>query len=539
MSYLRFLSKTSSGYFCSMMLCSCVVLLGISVSAQTDVLTYHNDLSRTGQNLNETILTTSNVNSAGFGKLMTLKVDSDIDAEPLYVSNLTINGVMHNVLYTVTENDSVYAFDADSGTQLWKTSVFLPGETAAQTKPLKCVQINPTIGVPETPVIDRNSGPNGTIYVVAMSENSSGTYFQRLHALDLATGAESFGGPTTIAGQYPGNGEGSEGGEIVFNAEDYADRAGLLLLNGVVYIGFTSHCDNLPYTGWLMGYSESTLQQTSVINLTPNGSQGAIWMAGAAPASDGTNIFLLDANGIFDTTLNSSGFPSEGDFGNAFLKISPTGGLNVADYFAMFNTVTQSEKDRDLGSGGVLLLPTLTNARGAKVKLAVGAGKDGNIYIVNQTNMGKFNTTSNKIYQELRGVLGQGMWAMPAYFNGSLYFGPQLGAMSQFTLTNALLSTKAISVTPTTFEYPGTIPSISANGTANGIVWAVEHSATSVLHAYEATNLATELYNSNQAENSRDHFGKASHFGVPMISNGKVYVGTTNSVVVFGLLGTK
>ena len=242
-----------------------------------------------------------------------------------------------------------------------------------------------------------------------MSADTLGNYFQRLHALDLTTGAEQFGGPTTIAAQYPGNGEGSVNGTLTFDPKQYAARAGLLLLNGVIYMGWTSHCDIQPYTGWLMGYSESTLAQTSVLNLTPNGSEGSIWQSGAGLASDGSNIFFLDANGTFDTTLNSQGFPSMGDFGNGFLKVSTSGGLAVADYFAMFNTVIQSNKDRDFGSGGVLLLPPQVDIGGTTRYLAVGAGKDGNIYVVDQTNMGKFNATSNKIYQQIKAVLGSGM----------------------------------------------------------------------------------------------------------------------------------
>src|SRR6266436_6330137 len=513
-----------------------LILLTIATAVPAlanDVLTYHNDLSRTGQNTNEMILTTSNVNSAGFGLLFTMKVDSNIDAQPLYVSGVTIGGVSRNVVYTVTENDSAYAFDADTGTKLWKVSAKMTGEIAPSGKTIGCNQIGPTLGITATPVIDRSSGPNGTIYFVAMSADTLGNYYQRLHALDLTTGAEEFGGPTTIAAQYAGNGAGSQNGTLTFDPKQYAARAGLLLLNGVIYMGWTSHCDIQPYTGWLMGYSGSTLAQTSVLNLTPNGSEGSIWQSGAGLASDGSNIFFLDANGTFDTTLNSQGFPSMGDFGNGFLKVSTAGGLAVADYFAMFNTVIQSNKDRDFGSGGVLLLPPQVDGGGTTRNLAVGAGKDGNIYVVDQTNMGKFNSTSNKIYQQVKGVLGAGMWAMPAYFNGNVYFGPQLGSLKQFTFSKAKLSTVAVSVTSVSFEFPGTIPSISANGSANGIVWAVEHTIPSILRAYDASNLATELYNSNQAAGSRDHFGKASHFGVPTINNGKVYVGTTNSVAVF------
>jgi hypothetical protein len=524
------------------LLCLMLIVVGAGSALAGDVLTYHNDLSRTGQNLNETILTTSNVNSAGFGLLFTMKVDSNIDAQPLYVSGLTIAGVSHNVVYTVTENDSVYAFDADMGSQIWKVSAKMAGEIVPSGRTLGCNQIGPTLGITATPVIDRSSGPHGTIYLVAMSADSSGNYYQRLHALDLTTGAEEFGGPTTIAAQYPGNGEGSQNGTLTFDPKQYAERVGLLLLNGVIYTGWTSHCDIQPYTGWLMGYSESTLAQTSVLNLTPNGSEGSIWQSGAAMASDGSNIFLLDANGTFDTTLNSQGFPSQGDFGNAFLKVSTSGGLAVADYFAMYNTVIQSSKDRDFGSGGALLLPPQVDGGGVTRNLAVGAGKDGNIYVVDQTNMGKFNATSNKIYQQIKSVLGSGMggmYEMPAYFNGNVYFGPYLGSLKQFTFSQAKLSTSPASVTAISFGYPGTVPSVSANGTANGIVWAVEHAKPSILHAYDATNLANELYNSSQAANNRDRLGNASHFGVPTIMNGKVYVGTTADVAVYGLLGGK
>jgi hypothetical protein len=521
-------------------LCLLLMALAGNSAIATDVTTYHNDNSRTGQNLEETILVSSNVNANTFGLLMTLPVDSTIDAQPLVVSGLKINGVSQNVLYAVTENDSVYAFDTETGAQVWKVSVFLPGEFAASIAPFNCTQISPTLGITATPVIDRSRGPHGAIYLVAASEDAEGTYYQRLHALDLTTGAELFDGPVAINAHYPGNGPNSHYGYVYFNPRQVAERSGLLLLNGVIYMGFTSHCDNPPYNGWLMGYSESTLAQTTVLNLTPNGVEGSIWQSGAGLAATGSDIFFLDANGTFDTTLNSNGFPSLGDFGNAFLKVSTSGGLAVADYFAIYNTNADSGKDIDLGSGGSLLLPAQVDGKGKTWNLAVGAGKDGNIYVVNQDDMGKYNSTTNHIYQQLTGALGAGMWAMPAYFHGNVYFGPQLGSMSQFALSDAKLATTATATTTTVFEFPGTIPSISANGTTDGIVWAVEHAVPSVLHAYEANNVAAELYNSNQAANSRDHFGNATHFGVPTIVNGRVYVGTTGgAVAVFGLLGGK
>lgn len=517
------------------------VICAAGLSFATDVVTYHNDIYRSGQNSQETILTQSNVNSTSFGKLFTLPVDNVIDAEPLYLSAVSIPGNgTHNVIYTVTENDSVYAFDADQGTLLWQVSVLGAGETPSDTH--NCGQINPVIGITSTPVIDRHTGPNGTIYVVAMSKNSSSTYFQRIHALDITTGKEQPGSPITVTGKYPGTGDGSRGGYVYFDPGQYAERQGLLLLNGVLYTAWTSHCDQRPYTGWLIAYNAKTGAQYGVLDLTPNGNEGAIWQAGAGIASDGTYLYFLDANGTFDTDLNAQGFPANGDFGNAFVKVSPNGGKPmVVDYFNMYNTVQESDSDTDLGSGGAMLLPAMKDANGKTRYLAIGAGKDSNIYIVDRTNMGKFNSQNdNAIYQELDGVLGGGVWSMPAYFNGNVYFGPEANNLMQFKFTNARLSTSPVAKSSVKFAYPGSTPSVSANGTQNGIVWAIEHSdPNDVLHAYNAGSVAQELYNSGQAPNGRDQFGSASHFGTPMIVNGKVYVGTQNGVAVFGLLPGK
>jgi outer membrane protein assembly factor BamB len=519
-------------------ICFCFCLCALLTSSATDVVTYHNDIARTGQNLQETILTTSNVTSSNFGKLLTLPVDGIIDAQPLYLSAVSIPGKgTHNVVYTVTENDSVYAFDADSGTLLWQVSTL--GASESPSDDLGCSQISPQIGITSTPVIDRASGPNGTIYVVAMSKNSA-SYFQRIHALDITTGEEEFGGPVAVAAKYPGTGDNSHNGYVVFAPKHYAERQALLLLNGVIYTAWTSHCDQRPYTGWLIGYNEGTLAQTGVLNLTPNGSEGSIWQSGAGIASDGNNLFFLDANGTFDTTLNKKGFPNKGDYGNGFIKVSTTNNkLHVADYFNMFDTISESERDKDLGSGGVIVLPPMKDANGKVWHLAVGAGKNQNIYLVDRTNMGKFNPNNDDaIYQEIDGALKAGEWGTSAYFNGNLYFGPQTNHLLQFQFSQAKLATSPQSKSAASFRYPGTTPSVSANGSKSGIVWAIEHSdPEDVLHAYDAANLAKELYNSNQAANQRDTFGTASHFGTPMIVNGKVYVGTANNVTVFGLLG--
>jgi len=518
----------------------CFTLLAALVSSATDVATYHNDIARTGQNLQETILTTSNVNSSSFGKLFTFPVDGIIDAQPLYLSAVAIPGNgTHNIAYAVTENDSVYAFDADAGTLLWHKSMLQSGESPSDDH--GCGQISPQIGITSTPVIDRSSGPHGTIYVVAMSKNSS-AYFQRIHALDMTTGAEEFGGPVTVKARYRGTGDNSHDGYVIFDPGQYAERQGLLLLNGVIYTAWTSHCDQRPYTGWLMGYDEGTLAQTSVLNLTPNGSEGSIWQSGAGIASDGKNLFFLDANGTFDTTLNKKGFPNKGDYGNGFIKVSTANNkLRVADYFNMFDTVSESDNDEDLGSGGALVLPDMKDVNGKVRHLAIGAGKDQNIYLVNRNNMGKFNPNNDDaIYEEIDGVLGGGEWATSAYFNGNIYFGPVGHNLLQFQFSQARLATAPHSKSVASFPYPGTTPSVSANGLSDGIVWAIEHSdPNDVLHAYDATNLANELYNSSQAGNQRDQFGTASHFGTPTIVNGKVYVGTTNNVTVFGLLGAE
>jgi len=268
------------------------------------------------------------------------------------------------------------------------------------------------IGITSTPVITVNFGASaGVIFAVAMSKDASGDYHQRLHKVSLATGKQLAAG-VEISGSYPGTGEGS-GGYAYFDSKQYKERSGLLLLDGTVYLAWGSHCDDPPYTGWIMGYSAATLAQTSVIDVTPNGAEGAIWGAGAGLAADASgSIYFLDANGTFDTTLNSQGFPSNGNFGNAFIKLSAAGGqLTVSDYFTMSNTVSESDADEDLGSGGALVLPNMTDAAGQVQELAIGAGKDSNIYLVNRNNMGKFSSAGDSaIYQELDGALPGGIW---------------------------------------------------------------------------------------------------------------------------------
>jgi hypothetical protein len=510
------------------------------VASNVTVLTYHNDNARTGQNLSETTLTPSNVNSTNFGLLGSISVDGPVDAEPLYVGNLTINGGTHNALFVVTENDSVYAFDADSFGLLWQKSMVGANETPSD-QVNNCDQVTPTIGITSTPVIDLFAGAHGTIFLVAMTKDSGGNYHQRLHALDITTGAEraDISSPTTI--QRTASGQ-------TFNPRQYEERAGLLLLNGAIYVAWTSHCDVGQYNAWVMGYSEATLQQASIINLTPNGGGGGIWMAGAGLAADsGGNIYFLDGNGTFDSTQGA--LQANGDYGNAFIKLSISGGvLSVADFFATHDTVQNSNQDLDLGSGGALVLPDLRDNSGTTWHLAVGAGKkdssNGNaiIFVVNRDSMGKFSSTNDSaVYQELITTNtntalegGTGVFAMPAYFNNNVYYGAVDDNLKAFSISNAKLVSPAGAQSSSSFAYPGTTPSVSANGSSGGIVWAVENAGGGVLHAFDAADLSNELYNSNQAGN-RDHFAD-NKFVTPMIASGKVYVGTRSSVAVFGLL---
>jgi len=493
------------------------------------VLTYHNDNARTGQNLTEQILTINNVKTS-FGKLFEVPVDGLVDGQPLIKTEVTIPGMgTHNVLYVATENDTVYAFDADSGAELWHVSVLGAGEIPSDDR--GCSQVTPQIGITSTPVIDPTAGPNGIIYVVAMSKTSSGTstYFQRIHALDMTTGAEELGGPVKVTATFsPGP---------AFSTKQYKERTGLLLLNGQLITAWASHCDDSPYNGWIMAYNQNTLAQTSVLDVTPSGSEGAIWQAGGGLAADSAgNIYLLDGNGTFDANVNSNGFPPKGDFGNGFLKLSNSSALAVADFFEPWNTVSESNADADLGSGGAMVLPDMVDKNGVTQHLAVGAGKDGNIYLVSRDNMGKFNTKTNdnsNAYQVLTGALSNGAWSMPAYFNGSVYYGGVSDSLQAFAFSQAKLVAMPSSKSSESYGYPGTSPSVSANGTSNAIVWAVENgSSGGVLHAYDATNLATELYKSSTVP--ADSFAD-NKFITPTIANGKIYVGTPSSVAVFGL----
>ena len=376
----------------------CVPLIGsVSLFGQTNVLTYHNDNMRTGQNLSETVLTPQNVRSATFGKLFTLPVDGKVDAQPLLVSGLTIPGKgTHNVVFVATEHDSLYAFDADSGASYWQVSLLKSGETTSDKR--GCGQVTPEIGITGTPVIDLAAGPHGTIYAVAMSKDSSGRLSpDGFMPSTSRPGRSSSTGRWMLQATYPGTGDNSTKGSVVFDPKQYKARPGLLLVNGVVYTSWGSHCDIRPYTGWVIGYNETTLAQTSVFNFAPNGEGAAVWGAGGGAAADSNGtLFFQIANGTFDATLNCGRIPGQGRLRECVREaLRCRRDPSVLDYWTMFNTVTESNADEDLGSGGVLLIPDVTDSSGHTRHLGIGVGKDGDVYMFDRDNMGKYNSTNN------------------------------------------------------------------------------------------------------------------------------------------------
>ncbi len=504
------------------------------------VLTAHNDIARTGQNLNEKILTPSNVNPTQFGELFSRPVSGGVNAQPLYVPNVTIRGVLHNVVYVATNLDFVYAFDADNNGginagPLW--TLYLPGSTYISKG-----------GVVGTPVIDPSSD---TMYL-ASKETQGSTSLVRLHALDITTGAEKFGGPMVIQGSVPGTGSGSSGGVLAFNPAYEYQRSGLLLLNGILYIPFGSVDDNGVWHGWIFSYNAATLRQIDIFCTTPNGSGGGIWMGGAGLAAEVNDLskpygrmFVAIGNGSFTA---SSPYTDSMSYGMSVMDLDLNGGImTVEDNFAPYNEGVLNAQDGDLGSGGPVLLPAQTLSAGGTLYPLIQAGKSGTIYILNRSNLGGFNAASDNVVQEVmtRGATslnwGQGVWGTEAYWNKNIYYGGTLpqksSSLAAYSFTNGKLSTSPTSTTSFEFPYPGPTPSISANGTTNGILWALGYGSTSVLLAYDATNLANLLYSSN-ANLSRDNPGPPVEFTVPTIANGKVYVGASGQVSAYGLLGT-
>ena len=563
----------------------------VAVSDLPGVFTYHNDPSRDGTNTQEYALTPATVNTTTFAKLFSCSVDGAAYTQPLWVPGVSIGGGVHNVVFVATQHDSLYAFDADAGpcVTYWKASLLdtLHGGTAGET-PLvwnnvgNCFgDVYPEVGVTGTPVIDPVTN---TIYLVSASEivggatgncsGASGSFFHRLHALDLATGSEKFNAPVTIAAQVPGSGDGSSGGNVSFNSQLHHQRSGLALANGVVYVAFAAHEDATPYHGWLFGYSASDVQQQlSIFNTTPNGvggADGGIWSGGGAPAVDaGGDVYVSTGNGVFD---EGAVMIMENDYGDSVLRLNPLAGstpnganLQIAGWFTPDDELSLEQGDVDLGSGGIVLLPDQSSA---PTHLLVTAGKEGVVYLIDRDNMGQFQPSSNSQIVQSFGSAG-GLFGTPVFWQNSLYYAGPGHNLNQFVFDPASgqfsCSPQPCSPTPAshssqTFHFPGVPPSVSSQGASNGIVWAVDaslygyatHSASgtncsqvplpaacsgaAVLHAYDATNLATELWNSTMASNNSDQPGNAVKFAPPTIANGKVYLGTASEVDVYGLL---
>jgi regulation of enolase protein 1 (concanavalin A-like superfamily) len=518
-----------------------------AVTDLTGVYTYHNDLSRDGANSQEYALTPADVNTTSFGKLFSCTVDGAIYAQPLWVANLNVNGVQHNVVFVATQHDSLYAFDADASscTQLWTVSLIdashggTGGETTVPDGPTGNLvgvgdgDITPEVGVTGTPVIDPASH---TLYVVSKSVNSGGTtFYQRLHAIELTTGMEKTGSPETIAGAYPGSGDGS--GTVTFSSQQQNQRAGLALVNGTVYIAWGSHEDSHPWYGWMMAYAYngSTFTQTAVLNATPNKQQGGIWMGGGAPAADSSNnLYVLTGNGIFDATSTSA---PNNDYGDSLLQLTSI--LTVSQYFTPSDQLTLYQNDGDFASGGAAILADLP-AGSPVTHLIMGGGKDQSLYVLNRDQLGGLGDAS--AVQKIN--FGSSIFTTGAYWNNRYYLVGVGGPLRAYLLNASVPTFNLANSSSNTYGFPGSAPSVSAAGTANGVVWTLDNSryctnqsggcGAVVLHAHDAANVATELWNSSMM--GADTAGNAIKFTVPTIANGKVYVGTrgNNTGGVYG-----
>ena len=521
----------------------------IAVTDLAGVFTYHNDLARDGVNAQELALTPAVVNTAAFGKRFSCPVDGAAYTQPLWAPARNVGGAVRNVIFVATQHDSVYAFDADASPcmQLWKADVIDTthgGSVGEGPVPTGDVgngfqDIQPEVGVTSTPVIDP---ANGTLYVVSKSEGPPGSFHQRLHALDLASGAEKFNGPVTIAATVPGTGDGSSGGNVTFNPQTEHQRSALSVANGVVFIAWASHEDKDPYHGWILGYNASTLARVAVFNASANGSRSGIWMSGGAPAFDSSgNMYASTGNGTFD---GDATLPPNNDFGDTVLKIGTSAGLTLSGWFTPYNQDLLNNRDLDLGSSGVIVLPDQTSS---PTHLLVTAGKQGQVYLLNRDHMGSYcggacasDTNAVQSFPVSR------IWGTPAFWQNHMFYGGAGDHLTAFDFSAGRFTTTPSSQSSATFQFPGPTPSVSSEGASGGVVWAADvsqygvpslfGSGPAVLHAYDATNLGAELWNSSQAAGNRDQAGDAVKFSVPTIANGKVYLGTRTEIEVYGLL---
>jgi chitodextrinase len=526
----------------------------IAVTDLTGVTTYHNDLSRDGANTHEFALATATVKTATFGKLFSCTVDGAIYAQPLWIPNLIVNTAKHNVIFVATQHNGLYAFDADASpcVTLWHANLIDPahggtsGETSVPSGTANGLlgngygDIKPEVGVTGTPVIDPAAN---ILYVVSKSVNGSSQFFQRLHALDLTTGNEKLNGnaPVLISASVPGDGDGSSNGNVAFDPRNENQRAGLALVNGVVYISWASHEDHDPYHGWIIGYNAAALAPApgAVFNTTPNHvgtvsySRGGIWMGGGAPAADSSNnLYFITGNGTYDGISN---------FGDSIMRVGTSGGLGTAnaDWFTPNNQASLDANDTDLGSGGAVVLIDLP-APAPVPHLLIGGGKEGTLYLLDRTNLGHFTPNNGGTVQFF--PASTAIFATPAFWQNKLYYAADGDRLKAFTLDPARgLFTPTAGPSPSSessnvFGFPGATPSISSNAATSGVVWAIDSSqfctnqslacGPAVLHAYDAATLTNELWNSSLAAGNRDQAGNAVKFTVPTIANGKVYIGT-------------
>lgn len=513
----------------------------VAPQRDTIILTQRYDNARSGQNLSESTLKVSNVNSARFGKLFARAVDDEIYAQPLYVPNVELGSSgARNVLYIATVNNSVYAFDADDSAAsepLWSVNLTadMPG-----VRPVKSADVgqycgtyrdfNKNIGIVGTPVIDAASR---TIYLVTRTKEG-GRFVQRLHALDITTGAPRPNSPVDIRANVEGSGAGSSDGRLHFDPEIHNQRAALLLANGTVYISWAAHCDTGPYHGWILGYDAKTLEQVVAKVTTPDGKAGGIWQSNSGPSADTQgNIYLTVGNGTVTAPKGGR------DYGSAFLKLSASG--EVLDWFVPFNFEKLNRTDSDLGSAGVLLIPG--------TELLTSGGKEGKLYVLNRNDLGRFQPRSDEQVVQSIKVAADGLYGTPTYWNGPggpyIYVWGSLDRGKAFRLRRGRLMTPPISQTRAVAEMPGGLLSVSALGETpgTGILWALvgtgdanQNLVPGVLHAFDATDLGRELWNSNQNP-ERDRLGLLAKFNTPIVANGKVYVATSSKqVVVYGLL---
>lgn len=560
----------------------------VAVTDLPGVFTYHNDLSRDGANTQEYALSSSTVTTATFGKLFSCSVDGAVYTQPLWVPGLSTGGGTHNVIFVATQHDTIFAFDADASpcVTYWQQNLLdtlhggTPGENPVVWNDVGYCNgdVYPEIGVTGTPVIDPSTS---TIYLISASEVGTaggdcsanpGMFYHRLHALDITTGNEKFNAPMTIAVSVAGTGDGSSGGIVSFSSQFQHNRPGLALSNGIVYVAFASHEDATPFHGWLLGYSASNVQQqTNVFNTTPNGvggADGGIWAGGGAPAIDsaanGGDVYVATGNGVFDA---GSGMSLENDYGDSVLRIAPVTGntvtsnglnMNLNGWFTPDDESTLQAYDADLGSGAPVLLPDQT---AGPTHLLVQIGKEGVLYLIDRDSMGQFQPNTNQVVQYFSAA--NGFWGTPAFWQNSLYFAGAFPGttdhLKQFPLnpvTGLFCSPQpctpsAASESTQLFTFPDVSPSVSSQGSSNGIVWGIDASqfgpcfqlpvpsacdGPAILHAYDATNLATELWNSTMAANNRDQAGDAVKFVPPTIANGKVYLSTRTEIDVYGLL---